>query len=211
LGYVIFSKNTIRLSIIGLMEPELDQRCYSLKKHEPNSKEDKMKAPVYDPEAVRPMREQLEQVGLKSLADANEVDDQINNHNGVTLMVINSICGCAAGSARPGIMQALQHKTIPDNLATVFAGQDHEAVARVRALMTVPPSSPCVALFDKGKMIFALERHQIEGANQDEVAQALVGAFDKYCKAEGPSVTPEIYNKIEPVMKCGSNIPRYAG
>lgn len=170
-----------------------------------------MRTPVYDPEAVRPMWEQLQQAGIKSLTKASEVDEYISGKNGTILVVINSICGCAAGSARPGIMQALQNKAIPDHLTTVFAGQDHEAVERVRSLMTTPPSSPCVALFENGEVVFALQRFEIEGANQEEVADRLVAAFNKYCSGAGPSVSPEEYSKIIPVTKCGSNIPRYAG
>lgn len=168
-----------------------------------------MRLPVYDPEAVRPMWEQLEQVGVKSLTTPGEVEEFLTKRDGTTMVVINSICGCAAGSARPGIMLALQHKTIPDHLCTVFAGQDHDAVEKVRSQMTVPPSSPCVALFEKGRMIFALQRHQIEGTDRDEVAGNLTAAFDKHCSGQGPSCSPEEFAKLDPITACGSSIPRF--
>ena len=126
-------------------------------------------------------------------------------------LIVNSICGCAAGSARPGVMLALQHQIIPDNLGTVFAGQDHEAVEKARSLMTVPPSSPMVALFENGRMIFALQRSEIEGSSRKAVANDLTAAFDKFCSANGPSCPPEVYEKIIPVTKCGSKIPVYRG
>lgn len=170
-----------------------------------------MKLPVYDPEAVRPMREQLEQVGVNSIKTASDVEEFLTARDGTTLVVINSICGCAAGSARPGLMLALQHQTIPDHLCTVFAGQDHEAVDKVRSLMTVGPSSPCIALFGQGKMIFSLQRHEIEGTDKEEVAKNLTAAFDKHCSGKGPSCSPEKFEKLNPATKCGSSIPRYSG
>lgn len=170
-----------------------------------------MRPPVYDPEAVRPLWQELEQVGLKPITTAAEVEEFVTMKPGITMLVVNSICGCAAGSARPGIMLALQSQTIPDNLCTVFAGQDHEAVEKARSLMTVPPSSPMVALFENGKMIFALERSDIEGSNRQAVADDLVAAFDKFCSAKGPSCSPEVYQKIIPITKCGSKIPAYQG
>lgn len=170
-----------------------------------------MKPPVYDLEAVRPLWQELELVGVKALTTAAEVEELVTEKPGVSMIVVNSICGCAAGSARPGIMLALQHQTIPDNLGTVFAGQDHEAVEKARSLMTVPPSSPMVALFENGQMIFALQRSEIEGSLCQAVADDLTRAFDKFCSANGPSCSPEIYEKIIPVTKCGSKIPVYRG
>lgn len=155
------------------------------------------------------MWEELARVGIKSLTDANEVEEYITKKSGTTLVIINSVCGCAAGNARPGVMLALQHKTIPDNLGTVFAGMDHEAVDKARSYMPVPPSSPCIALFSSGEMIFALQRHQIEQMNAQDVADNLIEAFDNHCSAKGPSCSPEEFNRIIPVDQCGSSIPRF--
>ena len=168
-----------------------------------------MRSPTYDPVAVRPMWEELVRVGIRSLSDPEEVEEFITKKTGTTLMIVNSVCGCAAGSARPGAMLALQHKIIPDQLCTVFAGMDHDAVDKARAYMPVPPSSPCIALFRKGKMIYVLERKQIEKMNHREVANELTAAFDSHCSAGGPSCSPEEFRKIVPVEECGSNIPHY--
>lgn len=166
--------------------------------------------PLYDPEAVRPMWEELVQVGIKPLKTQEEVDQAILQTPGTTLVVVNSVCGCAAGSARPGVMLALQHKTIPNNLTTVFAGMDREAVDRVRAHMPeIAPSSPCIALFKDGKPTFVLERRHIEQMDNQGVAAALQQAFDEHCSTAGPSIPPEEFEKINPVQKCGSSIPMY--
>src|SRR5690242_10967535 len=118
--------------------------------------------PIYDPEAVRPMWEELAQCGVAPLKTAADVDAAIANP-GTTLAVVNSICGCAAGGARPGVTQALQGAVIPDHLTTVFAGVDMEATARARELMPeVAPSSPSVALFKDGSLAYVLERRHIE-------------------------------------------------
>lgn len=170
-----------------------------------------MQSPTYNPESVRPMWEELVQVGIKSLTTANEVEELVTMKTGTSLIVVNSVCGCAAGNARPGVMLALQNKTIPDRLSTVFAGMDHEAVNKARSYMSVPPSSPCIALFENGKMIFVLERHQIEQMSAKDVADNLTAAFDSHCSASGPSCSPEQFRKIVPVDQCGSTIPRYEG
>ncbi|MDF1543840.1 MAG: BrxA/BrxB family bacilliredoxin [bacterium] len=166
-----------------------------------------MQPPVYKAEAVRPMWEELAQVGIKPLTTADEVDEYVTKKTGTTLVVINSVCGCAAGNARPGAMLALQHKTIPDHLTTVFAGMDHEAVDRARSYMPVPPSSPCIGLFKEGQMIHSLERRQIEQMDAEEIAENLTAAFDNYCTAQGPSCPPETFQKIIPVDMCGSDVP----
>lgn len=155
------------------------------------------------------MWEELVQVGIKSLTLSNEVEEYITKKSGTTLIVINSVCGCAAGNARPGVMLALQHKTIPEHLGTVFAGMDHNAVEKARSYMPIPPSSPCIALFAGGEMIFVLQRHQIEQMSAKDVADNLIVAFDNHCSAKGPSCPPEEFRKIIPVDECGSKIPRY--
>lgn len=132
---------------------------------------------------VEPMREELARVGVKELRTAEEVEALMNEVRGKTVMiVVNSVCGCAAGKARPGIIQALQHLVKPDIVATVFAGQDLEATARARSYFSeYPPSSPSVALWKDGKAVFMLQRFQIEGREAPEIAQILTAAFDRYC------------------------------
>lgn len=161
----------------------------------------------YDVEAVRPMWEELAEVGIKPLKTAKEVDDVLGK-GGTALVVVNSVCGCAAGNARPGAMLALQNRKIPDHNVTVFAGVDHESVYRAREHMSnIPPSSPCIALFKDKKPVFVLERRHIEGMTAQAVAQALIKAFDENCSRRGPSIPAEQFAKITPIAMCGSNIP----
>ncbi|MFP6584150.1 MAG: BrxA/BrxB family bacilliredoxin [Candidatus Hydrogenedentota bacterium] len=168
--------------------------------------------PTYDPEAVKPMIEELTNIGIESLETAEDVDRLVSNTPGTTLLVINSVCGCAAGSCRPGVVEALQNKLIPDNLGTVFAGVQMEAVERARALMPdVQPSSPNVAIFKDGDLIGVLQRQHIEQMDANGISAALVKVFDEHCKAEGPSVAPEVADENEHVDRCGSSIPMYNG
>jgi putative YphP/YqiW family bacilliredoxin len=167
--------------------------------------------PLYDPEAVRPMWEELSQCGVKPLKAAADVDAAVAMP-GTTLVVVNSICGCAAGGARPGVTKALQNAVIPDNLTTVFAGVDMEATARARELMpNVRPSSPSVALFKDGAPVYVLERRHIERMNAQEIAAELVRAFAQHCTRQGPSVAPEVYAQVVNVRQCGSQIPSFRG
>lgn len=167
--------------------------------------------PLYDPQAVRPMWEELQAVGVQPLHQPEDVDTAMKN-KGTTLVVVNSVCGCAAGSARPGVAAALQNAKIPNSSVTVFAGVDRDAVDVARGYMTdVPPSSPAIALFKDGELVHMLERRHIEMMNVDVLAQNLREAFDKYCEAEGPSVPPEVFAKTEISVKCGSSVPRYEG
>ena len=139
---------------------------------------------MYDERYVTPMRQELTQIGVEEMRTAAEVDAKLRNSQGTTLVVVNSICGCAARNARPAVAKAIQHESKPDNLTTVFAGQDIEAVQRARSYFTgYAPSSPQIALLKDGKIVYMLERHQIEGRNADEIANDLIGAFDKYCEA----------------------------
>lgn len=127
------------------------------------------------------MRQDLTRHGVKETRTPEEVDDLLKT-SGTVMMVVNSVCGCAAGKARPGIAQALQHANLPDQVATVFAGGDVEAVARVRELAAgYPPSSPSVVLFQSGKPVFMLHRQQIENRQAPEISQMLTQAFDEYC------------------------------
>jgi len=137
--------------------------------------------PLYDPEAVRPMWEELAQCGVDPVNAADDVDAALKEP-GTTLMVVNSVCGCAAGKARPGIALALQHAAKPDLVATVFAGADVEATERARGYFTgYPPSSPSIALFKDGKLVYMMERHQIENQGADAIATQLTAAFDTHC------------------------------
>jgi bacilliredoxin len=137
---------------------------------------------MYSEEVVRPMREELTRVGFREMRTPEEVDAVLGAARGTTLVVVNSICGCAAGKARPGVTLALRHASRPDLLATVFAGQDAEATARARSYFAeYPPSSPSVALLRDGKPVFVLERYQIEGRMAEQIAADLAKAFDQYC------------------------------
>jgi bacilliredoxin len=133
---------------------------------------------------IAPMREELTDVGFTELRTASDVDRAVTE-KGTTLVVVNSVCGCAAGKARPGIARAMQHTTRPDRAVTVFAGADIEATDRARSYFTgYPPSSPSVGLLRDGKLIYMMERHQIEGNTADGIATALTAAFDKYCATQ---------------------------
>jgi putative YphP/YqiW family bacilliredoxin len=137
---------------------------------------------MYPEQIVTPMRAELTQNGFTELRSAAEVDSTLQAAQGTTLLVVNSVCGCAAGAARPGVLLALQQGKRPDNLATVFAGVDKEAVDKARQyLMPYPPSSPAIALFKDGKLVHILERHHIEGRSADMIAGNLAMAFEQFC------------------------------
>jgi putative YphP/YqiW family bacilliredoxin len=128
------------------------------------------------------MRADLTQYGVRETRTAEDVNRTLSSGSGTVLMVINSVCGCAAGKARPAVGMALEHQTRPDLAATVFAGADVEAVARVRELLSgFPPSSPSIALFRDGKPVFMLHRHQIESSDAPQIAKLLTKAFDQFC------------------------------
>jgi putative YphP/YqiW family bacilliredoxin len=165
--------------------------------------------PLYDPEAVRPMWEELAHCGVDPLTTAEAVDEAMKA-KGTTLVMVNSVCGCAAGSARPGVTRALQNKVIPDHLKTVFAGVDRDATERARQYMVgIQPSSPSVALFKDGELVYMLERRHIERLNDDLVAQTLIEAFEKFCSRTGPSVPKEVYESLETSRRCGSSVPLF--
>jgi putative YphP/YqiW family bacilliredoxin len=131
---------------------------------------------------IRPMREDLTRLGFEELKTPEAVDATVQNTKGTLMVVVNSICGCAAGKARPGVALALQHNAKPDKIATVFAGADIEATERARSYFTgYQPSSPSVALLKDGKLVYMLERYQIEGRGPQQIAEELTQAFDKYC------------------------------
>jgi putative YphP/YqiW family bacilliredoxin len=136
----------------------------------------------YDPVLVQPMREELTRLGVKELRSPAEVDASLGANQGSTLLVINSVCGCAAGNARPAVAMAMQHNTKPDQVVTVFAGQDLEATAAARNyILGYPASSPAMALFRNGELVLMLERRDIEGRPAQVIAEHLTGAFDQHC------------------------------
>ena len=145
---------------------------------------------MYDERMVTPMRQELTNLGVEEMRTADEVDAKLKDGKGTTLVVVNSVCGCAARNARPAVAKAIQHAARPDTLTTVFAGQDVAAVQRARSYFTgYPPSSPQIGLLKDGKVVFMLERHQIEGRGVGEIADDLVGAFDKYCQVTAGAQT----------------------
>lgn len=137
---------------------------------------------MYPAEIVSPMTRELTDFGFESLKTPEDVDNIMKHADGTTLVVVNSVCGCAAANARPGVKIALQNDNQPDDLYTVFAGVDREATARAREYMLpYPPSSPSIALFKDGKLVHMLERHHIEGRSAEIIAANLKAAFDTYC------------------------------
>lgn len=136
----------------------------------------------YPEEFCAPMRQELTIAGFTELKTATEVENAIPASNGTSLLIFNSVCGCAAGSARPGVKMAVQNAKKPDHLYTVFAGQDTEATNKAREFtMPFPPSSPSVALFKDGKLVHFVERHHIEGRSAQMIAENLIEAFNEFC------------------------------
>ncbi len=136
---------------------------------------------MYPPELVAPMAKDLTEFGFDGLSSVEAVDSVMSKTEGSVLLVVNSVCGCAAANARPAAKMAAQHGKKPENLVTVFAGVDREATARAREyLLPYPPSSPSIALFKEGKLVHMIERHHIEGRSADMIADNLKQAFDHY-------------------------------
>jgi putative YphP/YqiW family bacilliredoxin len=137
---------------------------------------------MYPEYMLQPMREELTRLGVQELRTPEAVDALLQEQQGTALVVVNSVCGCAARNARPAIAMALSHAVTPAVSTTVFAGQDREATDRARSYFTgYAPSSPSIALFKDGDVVFMLERYQIEGRSAQQIAQELTGAFDQYC------------------------------
>lgn len=137
---------------------------------------------MYPTELVRPMKEDLTNVGFQQLNTPDQVDQLIERTKGSLLVVVNSVCGCAAGNMRPGVKLSLNNSKVPSTLATVFAGVDTEATAQARKyFLPYPPSSPSIALFKDGKLVHFLERHHIEGGTAQMIAENLSEAYDEYC------------------------------
>lgn len=138
----------------------------------------------YNPMLVAPMREEMVQMGARELVNPADVDAVLGDQRGTTLVFVNSVCGCAAGNARPALRHALRHTARPGEVVTVFAGQDVEATARARQYFAdYAPSSPSMALFRDGEVVYFMHRHQIEGRSPQAVAADLTAAFDRYCAA----------------------------
>jgi len=136
----------------------------------------------YSPMLVKPMREELTQIGVEELTTPAEVDAFMNEKTGTSMLVVNSVCGCAAGMARPGIRLALRHERRPDRVASVFAGQDLEATARARGYFPdIPPSSPSIAFLKDGELVYFMPRHRIEGRDAQMVARDLMAVFEEHC------------------------------
>ena len=138
---------------------------------------------MYPEELVAPMRADLTEVGFEELKTADQVAEHLKDHKGTSLMVINSVCGCAAGAARPGVKMGLaQASKKPNTIATVFAGVDQDAVTKFRELaLPYPPSSPCIALWKDGELVHFVERHHIEGRTAEMIGNHLVQVFEEYC------------------------------
>jgi putative YphP/YqiW family bacilliredoxin len=139
---------------------------------------------MYDERLVTPMRQELTRLGVKELRTADEVDENLKDAKGTTLVIVNSVCGCSARMARPAVAIALQNAIKPEHITTVFAGQDSDATTRARDYFTgYRPSSPQIGLLKDGEVVFMLERSQIESRNAEEIAHDLVNAFNQYCSA----------------------------
>ncbi len=137
---------------------------------------------MYPADLVKPMKEDLVNVGFEELLTPSQVDEAIENTKGTLLVVVNSVCGCAAGNMRPGVKLSIQHNKKPSKLTTVFAGVDGDAVAQARKyFLPYPPSSPSIALFKDGDLVHFLERHHIEGGSAQMIAANLQAAYDEYC------------------------------
>ena len=139
---------------------------------------------------IRPMREELARLGVEEWKTPEQVDEGIRQSTGTVMLVVNSVCGCAAGKARPGIALALEHDTRPDKVATVFAGADIEATEKARGYFTgYAPSSPSIAILKDGELVYMLERRQIENKFAEQIAEELKQAFDQYCASPATAAT----------------------
>lgn len=137
---------------------------------------------MYDEEMIAPMRSELTELGIQETRTAADVDKYLAEPKGTTLVVVNSVCGCAAANARPAVNVAMKHAKLPQNAITVFAGNDAEATARARSyLVGYPPSSPSIGLLKDGEVVFMLERHNIAGRSAEDIGQELKEAFDQFC------------------------------
>jgi putative YphP/YqiW family bacilliredoxin len=137
----------------------------------------------YPEKLVEPMRKELTDIGVEELRNAADVENVLSSASGTVFLIVNSVCGCAAGSARPGVALALKHDVLPDRVVSVFAGVDFEAVEKARShIMGYPPSSPSMALFKDGQLVHMMPRYEIEGKYPEEIASALKNQFNTHCK-----------------------------
>src|SRR3954449_10704047 len=144
--------------------------------------------PMYPEIMVVPMREELTRLGIEELRTSEQVDQQLKNRSGTTMVVVNSICGCAAGRMRPAVRMALQNSVKPDKAFSVFAGQDKDATERARSYFTgYPPSSPSIAVMQDGKLVHMMQRSDIEHREAIDIANELKSLFDKYCERPAPA------------------------
>ena len=170
--------------------------------------------PTYDPAAVQYMRDELTAVGFEELLTPEAIDRVLDTQNNeYVLLVINSVCGCAAGGVRPGVAYALQHSVIPDRLVTSFAGMDKLAVEYLRHkyLSRFTPSSPNISLFQNGKLLFHMQRKDLVDKAPEEIGEILRQLFDHFCTRPGPSIPPEKYDALEYTIVCSSHLPKYQG
>ena len=142
---------------------------------------------------IRPMREDLTRLGIEETRTPEQVDQALTQSKGTVMVVVNSICGCAAGKARPGVALALQHDVRPDRAITVFAGADIEATEKARGYFTgYRPSSPQIAILRDGEVVYMMERHQVEGQTATQIAQALTEAFDRFCSPVNAATAQQV-------------------
>ncbi len=170
--------------------------------------------PTYDPAAVQYMRDELTAVGFEEVVTPEAIERVLNvQDNQYTLLVVNSVCGCAAGGVRPGVAYALQHTVIPDRLVTAFAGMDKLAVEHLRQkyLDRFMPSSPTISLFRNGELLFHMQRKDLVDKGAEEIGDILRQLFDHFCTRSGPSIPPEIYDQLEFTIVCSSHLPKYQG
>lgn len=169
--------------------------------------------PTYDPAVVEPMRKELIATGCKEFLIPDDVDQGLDRKdNSTQLVVLNSVCGCSAGTARPGVLLALQNKIIPDELYTVFAGMEKDAVDyyRHKYMKNYMSSSPSIGLFKNGEPITVLHRSDIEGNTAEQIASKLAEAFERLCSRKGPSVSIEEFEEItQGKYGCSSNLPKF--
>ncbi len=144
---------------------------------------------MYPEQIVAPMRQELTRLGVEELRSAEAVDSKLQDLKGTAMVIVNSVCGCAARNARPAVAAAMSHEAKPDATYTVFAGQDTAATQRAREYFTgYAPSSPSIALLKDGEVVYMLERHRIEGRSAEQIAMDLKSAFDRYCTQTGAAV-----------------------
>ena len=170
------------------------------------------KPPVYDPVAVQPMRDELTFVGFEEMLTPDVAEKNLSVMDDETKLVfINSVCGCSAGSARPGMTLALQHNKIPHKLYTSFAENDRDSVDLIREnyLSQFAPSSPVIAILKNGETLYHMGRADIIGKSPEEISELLIDVFDSIDGKEGPSINTENYQQLVHAISCGSKIPRY--